>query len=146
MYPELKISQILNFKNDVDDIVGFELDELVYYITKVYSLGKTKLKVSFEELMSEIIPKYASFSTKMREEGKDNYYLKNSNEIDDTENDEEMKLIKDPTGEYMLMADDYLANDLEPIEEEKIKIRNKSQEIFQMKLDKHFDKIKEIFE
>ncbi len=47
-YPSLKVRQLLNFKNDVDDIVAFELDELVYYIGKVYSLRKDKYTISMQ--------------------------------------------------------------------------------------------------
>lgn len=66
-YPMLRINQILNFKNDVDDIVGYELDELVYYITKVHSLSRPKARYTCRELFEDVLPKWAAYATKMRE-------------------------------------------------------------------------------
>ena len=76
LYPTLKVSQLLNFKNDVDDIVGFELDEFIFYLRHIHQAGKTKLKYSHEELYSKVLPAYAELASRMREEGRDNYYLR----------------------------------------------------------------------
>ena len=41
------------------------------------------------------------------------------------EEGDEMRLIKGVNGEYQMVANDYLGKDMEPIEEERIKIRTK---------------------
>lgn len=51
---------------------------MVYYITHQYSLKTTKGKITCEELYEKIIPSFAEYATKMREEGKGNYYMENN--------------------------------------------------------------------
>ena len=46
----------------------------MFYITKVYALQRTKAKITCRELFEVILPKWGEYATRMREEGKDDYY------------------------------------------------------------------------
>ncbi|CDW73850.1 UNKNOWN [Stylonychia lemnae] len=152
LYPKLRINQINNFKNDIDDIVGFELDELHYYMTRVHHLSLTKFVYTWQEFMEKVLPAYGRYATRMRVMGRDNYYLVgkdleegNIQEEEDQDEDGGMKLVKNSYGAYEMVPTENTTQDKDQNEEEKAKLRSRGQEIFQMKLDKHFDKIKEVF-
>eukprot|EP00347_Sterkiella_histriomuscorum_P009695 403340232 len=166
LYPLLRVNQVFNFKNDIDDIVGFELDELVYYITRVHHLSLTKWKYTWQEVLELVLPAFAKYGTQMRRLGRDNWYITGkekeegkSNSLNQSDNgttfDEEedsIKLVKNKEGGYDIIniTDLQQQNQQQALnttidQDELLKVRQKGQEIFQMKIDKHFDKIKEIF-
>lgn len=129
------MNKIYNFKNDVDDIVGYEIDELIFYIAHMHSLAKTKYQYTLQEIYDNVLPIWAEIGTTKRDEGRDNYYWVEDEFLGDIEDNYVERY----------EAEEFLGHD-EAVEEERGKIRAKSQEIFHMKVEKHFNKIAEVFE
>lgn len=118
---KLSIEDLIVFKDKADDVVGYELDEFISFLSSKYSLKKTKFSLNWNNI-SEALQEWAVFQTEDRKREKVEDWM------DDMENDD-----------YPLLPEE------DELDSEKYRQREKSRDLLTMKLQNYSDQIRDIF-
>lgn len=62
---KLAIEDLIVFKDKADDVIGYELDEFIAYLSRKYSLAKTKHTLKWDEIL-KALQEWAAFQTEDR--------------------------------------------------------------------------------
>lgn len=115
------MEDLIVFKDKADDVIGYELDEFVNFLSKKYSLAKTKYSLNWENI-TQALKEWSVFQTEERKRERVEDWM------DDNEN---MDYPEMPTEEEL--------------DTEKFKERGKSRDLLIMKLQNYADQIRDIF-
>ncbi|CAI2373136.1 unnamed protein product [Moneuplotes crassus] len=118
---KLYIEDLIVFKDRADDVVGYELDEFISFLSSKYSLKKTKFSLNWESIMGAL-NEWVIFQTEDRKREKVEDWM------DNIENDD-----------YPELPDE------DELDTEKYRQREKSRDLLTMKLQNYTDQIHDIF-
>lgn len=118
---KLHVEDLIVFKDKADDVLGYELDDFISYLSRKYSLAKTKFSLHWEDI-TQALQEWSVFQTEDRKREKVEDWMEGGPEMD-----------------YMEMPNE------DELDAERYRQREKSKDLLTMKLQNYVDQIRDIF-
>jgi hypothetical protein len=123
---KLQIIDLVMFKNRLVDITGFEMDSFLKYVSTSYNKGKDKFSINWSELWKILVYDWPIWENKKR----------SNQNVDDwlgTPHDHEVEF------------DERIFDEIDEAAIECEQIKEKAKYMLKVKLDKHIEKISDVF-